>query len=122
MPVGPTSNQTLRRERALRAKSLLASDDVKYIFRLAEKRALKSMREASTPTQAWEARALLMGHDELVGLLWLVAQDEKNVDREVSREEAEAVGAAAQSDTDEGYAEYIKLAQEARKTVRQNSG
>ena len=51
----------------------------------------------------------------VIGLLFLVAQDEKNVEREISVAEARAAGQAAQDDHAAWHAEYLKRAEEARK-------
>ena len=120
MTVGPTSGQTKRREQAQVAKALIANESTKHIFGLAEQRALKSIRAASTPNEAWEARALLIGLDELVGLLFLVGQDEKNVTREISALEAQEAGAAAMAKGEEDHLEYMKRAEAAREEFAKN--
>ena len=114
MPTTPTSAQIERRERAHTAKNLLTNEHAKHIFMLAERRALEGVRKATTPEEAWNARALLVGHDQMIGLLFLVGQDEKHVEREISTAEAAATGAAMQSKSESEHEFYMRAAQEAR--------
>ncbi len=114
----PTPKQIERRELAMHAKQLLTNEMTSHIFGLARERAVKLIREAKTPDEAWNARALLVGHDQMVGLLYLVAKDEKYVERELSEEAARAAGEEAQRALEEAHANYLERADEARKAVR----